>query len=384
MDIRIAFDGKRAVNNDTGLGNYSRLVIASMSALYPQYRYLLFAPKMRDNPRLEPLLLRENVEVVLPSCAMGRHFSAFWRSVLIPREASARKVDVYHGLSNEIPLVKMPCPTVVTIHDLIWRRVPEDYPATDRWIYEHKYRHSARRAVRIIAGSECTKSDIVRDWHIDPQRIDVIYQGCDPIFAKGIDAAERQRVKAKYDLPQDYIISVGSVRRRKNQLLAVRALAALPENVHLLIVGSADKQYGAVIEAEVERLRLVNRVRRLTGADFADLPALYACARFSSYTSYYEGFGIPVVESLTVGTPVIAACGSCLEEAGGGGAIYVNPDDEEGYVQAARTLLEQPYKRDSLAQEGRRHVRKFTAQSFASAIMATYNKAIFDYSLNKL
>jgi len=379
----IGYDGKRAMQNMTGLGNYSRLVVGSMSAMYPSNSYILMCPRRRDNDRLAPIIGRDNVSVVTPSSAIMRRVPAWWRSVEMVHDWPRLGLDIYHGLSNEIPLTASlaPVPTVVTIHDLIWRRIPGDYAAVDRRLYDFKYCRSARIATRIIAISERTKADIVADWNISPDKIDVVYQGCDPIFSCPVTYDDRTRVRNLYHLPDRYILSVGTLQGRKNQLLAVRALPSLPADVSLVLVGGGDASYIARIDAEARSLGVDSRVVRLTDIPFDHLPALYACAVFSSYTSRYEGFGIPVIESLSVGTPVVACTGSCLEEAGGGGAIYVNPDDTRAYAEAARGLLDKAYLRDRLAEQGRRHIRRFSPSAFTSGILTTYNKAILDFSL---
>lgn len=379
----VGYDAKRAVENVTGLGNYSRYAVNILSLAYPSMQMRLYAPRECDNERLRPLLARDNVSLVtgsprLPG-ALGR---AFWRSVDLPLDLRRDDVSLYHGLSNELPLtIKGVCPTVVTIHDLIWRRSPRDYAAADRLLYDWKYGRSARIATRVTAISECTRRDLITDFHIPEEKIDVVYQGVDPIFSLPVDTARRAEIRAKYSLPERYIVSVGTVQPRKNVLLAVRALPALPADVSLLIVGGAKGAYAREVAEEVRRLGLGERVRFLEGIPFADLPGLYACAEFSSYTSRYEGFGLPVVESLTVGTPVVAATGSCLEEAGGPGALYVSPDSVEEYAEAARRLLDDSYLRKKTAEAGARHVRRFSAENFAKATMAVYNKAILDFCL---
>ena len=284
---------------------------------------------------------------------------------------------VYHGLSNELPLtIKGVCPSVVTIHDIIYRRVPEDYRAIDRRLYDFKYRRSAKIATRVIAISECTKRDLMADYGIAEDKIDVIYQGVDPIFSLDIDTTRRMEVKARYKLPEKYIIAVGTVQPRKNQLLAVRALARLRKDIHLLIVGRMEGAYADEVRAEISRLGLSDRVRHLYGVPFTDLPALYACAVASAYTSRYEGFGLPIVESLTVGTPVLACTGSCLEEAGGPGGVYVDPDDVEGAATALERFADDIVFHDKTAGQGHRYVRRFSAEAFAKATMASYKKAI--------
>lgn len=383
LALTVGYDAKRAVQNMTGLGNYSRFVIDVMSGRYPQNQYVLFAPSFRENPRLQPLLMRENIRVVTPSGALSRRLKSWWRSVEMVHDWPREGIDLYHGLSNELPLTSglAPCPTVVTIHDLIWRRVPGDYTRADRALYELKYRRSAKIATRIIAISERTKQDIVTDWDISPDKIDVIYQGCHPAFSKPVSVDERMGVRQRYSLPERYILTVGTVQSRKNQLLAVKALSGLPSEIKLIVAGGGDGAYRREIEQYIQANRLSDRVIFLQSVPLSDLPALYSGAVLSSYTSRYEGFGIPVVESLSVGTPVIACTGSCLEEAGGDGALYVDPDDAAAFVEAAKSIMEKPRLRDRLAERGLRHVKKFNDTAFAEATMKTYTKAILDYNL---
>ena len=373
--LTVGIDGKRAVLNHTGLGNYSRYYLNIMSMAYPSTKFRLYSPVSRDNDRLAPLLDRPNISLYVPSLRLPI-MRSWWRTVDMPLQLKADGVTIYHGLSNELPLtVKGVCPTVVTIHDLIYRRCPSDYNAIDRRLYDFKYSRSARIATRVVAISECTKADIVKDYGIDPAKIDVIYQGVDPIFTLPADTMRRMEVRRKYSLPETFILAVGTVRMRKNQLLAVKALSLLPEAVKLVIVGDMKGGYADEVKRYISSNGLSDRVMHIDVA-FSDLPAVYACAALSSYTSRYEGFGLPVVESLTSGTPVIACTGSCLEEAGGEGAVYVDPDDVAAYADAARHLLDDRIFRDKTVRAGQRHVRRFTADAFAKATMATYKKAI--------
>lgn len=376
--LTVGMDAKRAVLNRTGLGNYSRYCINIMSAAYPSTRFRLYSPGGTPVSALDPLLARENVELV--SADKSCLAAAWWRSFDLPLQLKTDGVDIYHGLSNELPLtIKGICPAVVTVHDVIYRRFPAGYSAIDRQLYDFKYGRSVRNATRVIAISQRTKADIVDIYGIDPAKIDVIYQGTDPIFSLDIDTATRQRVRQRYHLPERYILCVGTLEPRKNQLLAVRALARLPRAVSLVIIGRSDTPYGRLVDAEITRLGLADRVLRPGSVDFADLPAIYADAALASYTSRYEGFGLPVAEALSVGTPVIACTGSCLEEAGGDGAVYVDPDDVDAYVAEALHLLDDRVWAEKKARLGRQHVRRFSAEAFAKATMATYNKAILDF-----
>lgn len=373
--LTIGVDGKRAVLNNTGLGNYSRYYLNIMSMAYPSTHFRLYTPEDRANDRLKPLLDRSNIEVYAPSFRIGLQRS-WWRTIDMPIQLNKDQISLYHGLSNELPLtIKGVCPSVVTIHDIIYRRCKDDYSAIDRRLYDFKYSRSARNATRVVAISERTKADLISDYDIDPAKIDVIYQGVDPIFTLPIDTAKKQDVRRLYNLPERFIAAVGTVQPRKNQLLAVRALKHLPESVKLVIVGRMEGRYADEVRREISRLGLTDRVMHIS-VPFNDLPALYACASLTSYTSRYEGFGLPVVESLTVGTPVVACTGSCLEEAGGEGGIYIDPDDVAAYAEAAMHLLDDQIFYDKTVRLGQRHVRRFTADAFAKATMATYKKAL--------
>ena len=382
--MKIGFDAKRAVCNNTGLGNYSRLVIDVLSLYFPKNDYRLYSPVDRKNDRLEPLLSRENVEMVFPDTAMGRKLSSLWRVGSVSSQLCRDNVDLFHGLSNELPLsiAKSGIPSVVTIHDLIFRHFPQYYKPIDRTIYDYKFRKAAENASRVIAISECTRNDIVEMYGIDPKKIDVVYQGCDPLFQVPVTLEARQRVKEKYNLPERFIVAVGTVESRKNQLLAVKALRGLPDDVKLVIVGRRTA-YATEIDNYIASQRgLASRVMFLEGVPFIDLPVIYALAQVSSYTSRFEGFGIPVIEALSVGTPVIAATGSCLEEAGGKGGVYVDPDNVDQYIEEARVLLDSRYHCDKLVELGRRHIKKFNLDNFAKGIMTTYNKAILGLILD--
>ncbi len=374
--LKIGFDGKRAVNNNTGLGNYSRLVVETLSAYYPENEYILYAPRTEAGPRLAPILERQNVELYGPDKPLGRKLKAIWRSAGITDQLRRDDIALYHGLSNELPLniARSGITSVVTIHDIIFRRVPENYKAIDRAIYDYKFRRACRNATRIIAVSERTKTDIMDDYGVDSAKIDVIYQGYHPQFAYPQDFETKQEVREKYSLPERYFISVGTIETRKNQLLAMKTLPALPKDVKMVIVGRRTA-YASVLDKFISAHKLADRVIFLENVPFVELPALYAMSRFATYTSRYEGFGIPIVEALSAGVPVIACNGSCLEEAGGAGAFYIDPDDTDAAADAARRLLDDNYLHDKMVEAGRRHIKRFTNAEFARQTMATYRKA---------
>lgn len=380
--MKIGYDAKRAIQNFTGLGNYSRFVIESIARECPENQLLLYAPKVRENARMKPILELDNVELRTPASVFGRKMGSLWRSGMgITRQMHADGINLYHGLSNELPLniASSGIPSVVTIHDVIYRRVPQDYSAIDRRLYDFKYGRSARNATRIIAISECTRRDLINDYNIPEDKIDVVYQGCHEIFSAEPSTLHLEEVKRKYSLPERFIAMVGTVQSRKNQLLAVKALRGLDSDVKLTIVGRRTSPYADEIDRYIASNSLSDRIIWIEGATLAEIAAIYHLATLAAYPSRYEGFGLPVVEAISTGTPVIAATGSCLEEAGGPGALYVNPDSDEQFIHEASRLLSDSDLRASMAVAGAVHIQKFSNSTFAAQTLQTYRRALAGY-----
>lgn len=376
--MTIGFDAKRAVANNTGLGNYSRLVLDVLSQQYPDNRYMLYAPDINNTFRLKDLIGRNNISLHGPH-GSWRAVSSIWRLTRgITHDIMHDKVNLFHGLSNELPLDirRAGIASVVTIHDLIFRRQPQGYKPIDREIYDYKFRHAAHASTRIIAISQRTRNDIIELYGIDESKIDVVYQGCNPVFTRPVTEEKLAEVKKRLNLPPRYIVMVGTLEPRKNQLLAVKALPMISSDIKLLIVGRGRMGYDTELMREAHRLGVKERIMHITHLESTDLPAVYSLSAFSAYPSRYEGFGIPVIEAINCGVPVIAATGSCLEEAGGPGAIYVNPDDSEEFARRANTLLENEEECSRMVKAGQEYVKRFNQQSFAKGIMQSYLRAL--------
>lgn len=376
--MRIALDGKRAVENMTGLGNYSRFVAEALALYAPTDTITLFAPRLRPNPRLSTLENLPNVEFRAPRHPRGSIGRAWWRTMRMGYAAAADGAQLFHGLSNELPLniAASGIPSVVTMHDVIYRRLPHSYSPVDRRIYDFKYGHSCRAATRIVAISECTKRDVMHFYGIPSDRIDVIYQGCAPVFKVTVSAPDIDRVRSQYNLPQRFIVQIGTVEPRKNLLLTVRALSLLPPDTHLVVVGRDRLGYKALVEKEALKMGVSARIHWIPGAPLTDLPAIYAAAEVAAYPSRYEGFGLPVIEAIESGTPVVAAKGSCLEEAGGPGGLYVDPDSPAEMAEALDALITDPQLRNEMVGDGRRHTSRFDSSGMAVALHNTYTRAI--------
>lgn len=371
--MRIGFDGKRAVQNFTGLGNYSRHVIEMLCRFYPENEYILYAPKARQSKPFDAMLRQAPELKQVHAEGAWQKMGAVWRSWGLSARLEKDRVDIYHGLSNELPLNirKSGVKSVVTLHDLIFLRYPKYYKAVDRRIYAFKFRKACEDADAIVAISECTKRDIMRFFQIPEKKIHVVYQGCDASFACPVPSEKKAAVCRKYSLPGRYILNVGSIEERKNALRVVQALRDIPEDVHAVLVGRPTP-YTRQVKAYCAAQKLEKRVHLLHGIAFDELPAIYRMAKAFVYPSYYEGFGIPIIEALHSGVPVIAAKGSCLEEAGGPDSIYVNPDIAGEISAAVNHILENPELREGMAQAGKAYVQRFSDERQARQLMRIY------------
>lgn len=374
--MKIGFDGKRAANNLTGLGNYSRSLIAGLAQLFPQNQYFVYTPKINDKSQISGFLSREHILAKLPDSG-----GLLWRTFGIKKQLVADNIDLFHGLSHEIPvnLKAANIPAVVTIHDLIFLKFPQYYGIFDRFIYKQKCRYACRQADRIIAISECTKRDIITFFGTDPEKIDVVYQTCDDSFKTPALEEKKVTVRRKFELPEKYLLNVGTIEPRKNLLTLVRALPHINENYQLVVVGKPTA-YAGLVKKEIDRLGLVARVIFLRDVPFDELPSIYQMAAVFIYPSEYEGFGIPVIEALYSGVPAIAAKGSCLEEAGGPGSMYVDPMDHAGFAKAVNRIVDDPELAKQMISKGLSHVRLFDHELLSRNVMDVYTKAVALYA----
>jgi glycosyltransferase involved in cell wall biosynthesis len=370
--MKIGFDGKRATQNFTGLGNYSRYMLKILAEFYPENQYAVFVPA----PAQKPLSLLEypSIHFQYPK---NQLFKIFWRTIGICKDLKKEKIDLFHGLSNEIPigLKKIGIPSVVTIHDLIFYRYPQYYPYFDRKIYELKVRYASKHADKIIAVSEQTKLDLINFFNVEESRIEVIYQNCDPIFLSKVTEHEKTRIRNTYNLPEEFLLNVGTIETRKNSLLIVKALKKLQDNIHLVIIGK-ETPYTQVVKKFIANNNLMSRVHFLKNVSFQDLPGIYQQASIFIYPSVFEGFGIPVVEALSSGIPVIAATGSCLEEAGGKNSIYVDPNDSDELANQINLLINNTEKRELMIRSGFEHINNFSNQQIADKLFKLYQNLI--------
>ena len=206
---------------------------------------------------------------------------------------------------------------------------------------------------------------------VPSEKIDLIYQSCSTYFKQRESEQKLQEVNSQYMLPPRYVIGVGTIEERKNMLLAVKAMLLLPKELSLILVGRPTP-YADKIQRFIEEHRLGQRVRMLHNVPNADLPAIYQMAEVAVYPSRYEGFGIPVIEAIQSGLPVVAGSGSCLEEAGGPDTLYVSPDDVEGMAAAITQVLKGAEGREQRIERAQEYIHRFEGNDVASQVLNIY------------
>lgn len=379
--MNIGFDAKRAFHNGTGLGHYSRTLICSLADYFPEHEYFLFNPKASADFSLAGPHLHE----VQPGGFIHKLFRSAWRSSWVKQDLIKFHIDLYHGLSHEIPvgIQDMGIKSVVTIHDLIHERYPEQYNPIDVKIYSKKFRYACTHANRVIAISEQTKRDIMEFYGTPEHKISVCYQSCNPSFGQTIAVEAKENVKKEFGLPEKYFLYVGSIIERKNLLNICKALFLLRNDldIPLVVIGDGGK-YKQQVKDFVNQNGLSQKVLFLSEQDAARnspafrsaavFPAIYQSAIAMIYPSFFEGFGIPVLEALWSKLPVITSNVSCLPEAGGPGAYYVDPAKAEEIAAGMKKIYSDQVFADQLREKGILHAQGFSQQKCAAAVMNVY------------
>lgn len=295
-----------------------------------------------------------------------------WEQLVWPAAARRDDLTLMHSAAFAMPRTA-PRPVIVTIYDLSFIEFPDFYPATQRRYLMNETAYSCGHAARLIAISESGRRDIHRLYGVPLERIEVITPGaaenCRPLPAEQVSAFRRRN-----DLPDTFLLHVGTLQPRKNIPTLLDAVARLDRpDVPLVLVGGKGWIYDDIY-ARVERLGIGDRVRFAGYADDEDMPLWYNAATALVFPSLYEGFGMPVVEALACGTPVIASNSSSLPEAGGDIASYFDPCDPEELADRLADVLDDPTIRHRVQAEGPRHAAQFSWARAGEQLAAAYER----------
>lgn len=375
----IGLDAKRIFLNNTGLGHYGRNLLYAMSGSFPDHSYFLFTPRTSS---LFNVSASDRLKIVEPNRLPHKAFPSAWRSKFVAGDACRLKLDIYHGLSNEIPfgIHRFPVKTVVTVHDLIFERFPHQYNPIDVCIYRKKLLYACRFADRVIAVSRQTREDLIHYYHIAPDKIEVVYPSSDPAYRVPVDQLMKESVRAKYNLPRHFILYVGAVIERKNLMTLTEAMRQWDSCPPLVIIGTGH-HYKKKVKDYLSGHKMSNRVIWLSERQpvlQADMPSLYQMSTLLVYPSVFEGFGIPIQEALWSGTPVITSEGSCFRETGGDAVQYVSPSDPTALAEAIHRVCTNQELASQMREKGLAYARRFGSETTAACMMKIYRNLYND------
>jgi glycosyltransferase involved in cell wall biosynthesis len=345
----IGIDASRSVaQKRTGTENYSLNLIRHLLALGGDHRYRLYFNRPPSYDLHATCDLR-----VMP-------FPRLWTHLRLSWEMACRPPDLLFVPAHVLPIVH-PRRSVVTIHDLGYLYYPQAHRLLDRLYLDLSTRYSARAATHLVADSSATKRDLIKRYGTDPDKITVVYPGYDDtVFRPVRDEKAIEEIKAKYDIAGDYILFVGTLQPRKNLIRLIGAYWKLEVgNWKLVIAGKKGWLYREIFQ-QVEKLGLEGKVVFTGYVPEGDLPALLSGARLFVFPSLYEGFGLPVLEALACGTPVVCSNVSSLPEVAGDAAVLVDPLDVEGLAAALERVLGDEELRAELIERGFEQARRFS------------------------
>ncbi|HLH26373.1 MAG TPA: glycosyltransferase family 1 protein [Chloroflexota bacterium] len=361
--MHVGIDGRTADYTAGGIAQYTRQLAAWLPRLALGDRFTLFRARHQRAPWSPPEAVRQRRLVTPP------HHR--WEQALLPIELAGERLDLLHGPDFTVPLRRR-CPAVVTIHDLAFLRYPEIQTADSRRHYGQVAR-VVQRVERVVVDSAWTGADVEALLGVPPARIRVVHLA--PTPAPPPSAAGVAAVRAHYALDGPFLLYLGTLEPRKNLGTLLRAFARLgPSEPARLVLAGPRGWLDEPIVAAAERLG--ERVRLLGPVPPADLAALYAAATAFVFPSLYEGFGLPPLEAMAAGTPVVAAKASCLPEVLGDAALFVPPEDEAGLTEALRAVLADSALRADLRARGLARAAAFSWERTAAATLAVYREVL--------
>ncbi|MGI6380010.1 MAG: glycosyltransferase family 4 protein [Anaerolineae bacterium] len=372
--MRIAIDYTAAVCQGAGIGRYTRQLTQALLALDPENRYvLLSAGGKRTEPPWPPNVRRRTLPL------SDHHLAMIWQRLRLPlfAECLTGAVDLFHSPDFVLPPL-LKARSVVTIHDLSFMRLPQcSAPSLLEYLMRSVPR-AARRADAILADSHSTREDVIELLDVAPERVHVIYAGVDERFAPQPAEAVRE-VTSRHGLRTPYLLAVGTLQPRKNYPILMQAFAALRKRAslpHTLAIVGGRGWLTEEIDATIARLGLEDQVQLLGFAPDADLPALYTGASLLAFPSLYEGFGLPALEAMACGTPVVGSTAPSLPEVCGDAALLVDPTDATGLADALERVLIDEELAHTLVSRGRRRAAQFRWEDAAANLLSVYRQVV--------
>lgn len=354
--MHIALDFQSTLGRKTGIGHYTANLLDALRHIAPEHDFTPLDwehdPVMRLDRRL------------------------YWQQIELPRRARRAKAEILHVTGFDAPKFK-PCPVVLTVHDLIGALFPQQFPPAARFYWAKWLPRSIRWADAVIADSQCTRADIIRLTGLPAEKITVIPLAVHPAFLQPRNAYAIRKIRREFSLPRRFALYTGTLEPRKGLDTLLRAFASLADNVtHNLVIAGKRGWYTEELLSLVVRYGLERRVKLLGYVPDAELPHLYAAAEVFVFPSRYEGFGLPPLEAMACGTPVVCSNAASLPEVVGEAALLVPPDDPEALAGRLFQVMTSRKLRADLRERGHIQATRFTWEAAARQTLAVYQQVL--------
>lgn len=304
----------------------------------------------------------------------SRSVRILWEQLVWPWQA--RKLDLMHSMAFVVPFIA-PCPTVVTVYDLSFLHFPEQFPKLQRWYLTSQTKRSCRAAQRVITISESSRQDVHAFFGVPLSQIDVVVPGVNSCY-QPIPSEQITAFRKKQNLPDRFILHVGTLQPRKNIPTLLEALEKLEDkDIHLVLAGGKGWLYDEIF-SQIKALGLVDRVIFPGYLDDEDLPLWYNAATLFAFPSVYEGFGMPVVEAMACGTPVVASSASSIPEAVGDAGLLFNPQDSAELAERMASVLNDLDLSATMREKGVQHARNFSWEEAGRETAVIYHQILND------
>jgi glycosyltransferase involved in cell wall biosynthesis len=373
--VHIAIDAHSVGTGLAGNETYAANLVEALAEVDRENRYTVYVTKAEAEARFGGRWANVSVRRTMPHTPLVRI------PLTLSAELRRRPVDLLHVQYTAPPLA--PCPVVATIHDLSFEHIPETFKLRSRVQLRLTVRATARRAAHVVAPSEYTRRDLVETYGLDPGRVSAIPLAVAPHFRPVGDAGELARVRKRYGIAGEYVLAVGSIQPRKNLARLLRAYSALRRGrgrsnlPQLVLVGKQAWLYGDTLRA-IEEEGLGESVLLTGYVSEGDLPALYTGALLFAYPSFYEGFGLPPLEAMSCGAPVLTGNLTSLPEVVGDAGLTVNPFDTGALAEALARLIDDDALRADLRERGLTRARRFDWRETARMTLQVYRRVMSD------
>ena len=379
--MRIGIDYTSAAHQGAGIGRLTRNVVRALAEIDQENEYTLLV-QGREIPYPPAVPHGRNVASGIPNANFGevrtwiseRWWTRIWHRLRLPIPVDwvVGSIDLFHSPDFTLPPTRPGTRTIVTVHDLSFLRLPHCFePALLDYLAVHVPR-AVRRADRVLADSESTRRDVIELLGIPGDKVSVLYSGVEPRFQPIHDPQTLEGVRLKYDLPPRFVLCVGTIQPRKNHAALIEAFTRLDtSDLSLVIVGGKGWLYEDVFH-KIRELGMRDRVHLTGFVDDRDLPVLYNLAEVFAWPSLYEGFGLPPLEAMACGIPVVTANNSSLPEVVADAGLLVDAADTQALAHALARVLNDPALRRTLVARGLARAREFTWHKAAQTLLATY------------